>query len=504
MAIFHLDFKIVKRSEGKSSVAKAAYHARTRITDERTGDTYDYSRRTDLYGHFILAPVNTPPHIIESSSALWNEVERIERQSNGQTSRFFDVAIPAELNNDDKEKLVLEYCQKNFVDKGMIADIAFHDLDSDNPHAHVMLTLKTIGPEGFGKKERSWNDRKMSVLWRESWASMANSYLSAAGSPERIDHRSLQAQNEEALEKAAVALDNEEKALWLAKAAETNRPAMKRIHSAKWRSKAAQQQRAAEQAVRDAAKQEAVEVYKAFSELDLEIVVDVRSFTVAVLAEPEQIVLPETHSGSSTSETQRPVLVAPAPYTHTRVRGVKSYRDKSKVSKVVAGKKPSVSITDSGKNTILKTSSSQNPNRASRSASDHVKRKQATPRQDNIFKRFTALLVDFIRDKFIWAKTDKTKVDIISEEHDKRIAENYIFDEVLGRRVPRDEYEKQAKFSQDDYKPTQDEISRFPSRPKEDKGDVDNSVDLTPSIPPDHTRKNRGLCLRPPQKNITQ
>lgn len=149
MAIFHLDFKIVKRSEGRSSVAKAAYHARTRITDERTGDTYDYSRRTDLYGHFILAPVNAPEHIIKDSTALWNEVERVERQQNGQTSRYFDVAIPTELNNDDKKKLVLEYCQKNFVDKGMIADIAFHDLDSDNPHAHVMLTLKTIGPEGF-------------------------------------------------------------------------------------------------------------------------------------------------------------------------------------------------------------------------------------------------------------------------------------------------------------------------------------------------------------------
>lgn len=121
---------------------------------------------------------------------------------------------------------------------------------------------------------------------------------------------------------------------------------MKRIHSAKWRSKAAQQQRAAEQAVRDAAKQ-AVEVYKTFSELDLEIVVDVRSFTVAVLAEPEEIVLPETRSGSSTSETQRPVLVAPAP--HTRIRGVKSYRDKTKISKVVAAKNPSVSIFDSGK-----------------------------------------------------------------------------------------------------------------------------------------------------------
>ncbi len=353
----------------------------------------------------------------------------------------------------------------------MIADIAFHDLDSDNTHAHVMLTLKTIGPEGFGKKERSWNDRKMSVLWRESWASMANRYLESAGSSERIDHRSLQTQHEEALEKAAVALDNEEKALWLAKAAETNRPAMKRIHSAKWRNKAAQDQRAAEQAVRDAAKQEAVKVYKTFKDLPLEIVVDVRSFTVAVLAEPEEIVLPERRSGSSANEQQRPVLVAPAP--HTRVRGVKSYRDKTKVSKVVAAKNLSVSISDSGTNTLLKTSSSQNPNRASRSAPERIQRKQTSPRQDNIFKRFTALLVDFIRDKFIWAKTDKTKVDIISEEHDKRIAENYVFDEVLGRHISRAEYKKKAKFNQDNYKSTPDDINRFPSRHKNDKTEVD-------------------------------
>ncbi|HEB4989537.1 TPA: MobA/MobL family protein [Klebsiella michiganensis] len=497
MAIFHLDFKIVKRSEGRSSVAKAAYHARTRITDERTGDTYDYSRRTDLYGHFILAPVNAPEHIIKDSTALWNEVERVERQQNGQTARYFDVAIPTELNNDDKKKLVLGYCQKNFVDKGMIADIAFHDLDSDNPHAHVMLTLKTIGPEGFGKKERSWNDRKMSVLWRESWASMANSYLAAAGSSERIDHRSLQVQNEEALSNAAIALDNEEKALWLAKAAETNRPPMKRIHSAKWRNKAAQEQRAAEQAVRDAAKQEAVEVYKTFSELDLEIVVDVRSFTITHLAEPEEIVLPETHSGSSTDENQRPVLVAPAP--HTRMRGVKSYRDKSKVSKVVAGKKPSVSISDYETNTILKTSSSQNPNRASRSAPERVKRKQAIPRQDNIFKRFTTLVIDFFKEKFVWAKAKKVKNDIINEEHDKHIAENYVFDEVLGHYVSRTEYEKVAKFNSEDYKPTPSEIKRFPSRPKYERVNADNNMNFIPTVSTIND-KNHTPRLRPPTR----
>ena len=500
MAIFHLDFKIVKRSEGKSSVAKAAYHARTRITDERTGDTYDYSRRTDLYGHFILAPANAPEYIVKDSTALWNEVERVERQQNGQTARYFDVAIPAELNNDDKKKLVLEYCQKNFVDKGMIADIAFHDLDSDNPHAHVMLTLKTIGPEGFGKKERSWNDRKMSVLWRESWSAMANSYLAAAGSSERIDHRSLQAQHEEALEKAAVALDNEEKALWLAKATETNRPAMKRIHSAKWRSKAAQEQRAAEQAVRDAAKQEAVEVYKTFSELDLEIVVDVRSFTITHLAEPEEIVLPKTNYSSSANETQRPVLVAPPP--HTRMRGVKSYRDKSKVSKVVAGKKPLVSISDSETNTILKTSSSQPLNRASRSAPERVKRKQAIPRQDNIFKRFTTLVIDFFKQKFVWAKANKSQIDLISEEHDKRIAENYVFDEVLGRHISRTEYEKKAKFNQDDYKPTPDEINRFPSRQNSEHNNANRDMGLNPSI--HENKKNNSPQLRPSSYRVNK
>ncbi|VEA41053.1 MobA/MobL family [Salmonella enterica subsp. enterica] len=60
MAIFHLDFKIVKRSEGMTSVAKAAYHARTRITDDRIGQVFDFSHRTDLHGHIILATCFRP------------------------------------------------------------------------------------------------------------------------------------------------------------------------------------------------------------------------------------------------------------------------------------------------------------------------------------------------------------------------------------------------------------------------------------------------------------
>jgi hypothetical protein len=42
----------------------------------------------------------------------------------------------------------------------MIADIAFHDLDGNNPHAHVMLTLKPITADGFGKKKEAGTTRR--------------------------------------------------------------------------------------------------------------------------------------------------------------------------------------------------------------------------------------------------------------------------------------------------------------------------------------------------------
>ncbi|MWR22737.1 MobQ family relaxase [Escherichia coli] len=488
MAIFHLDFKIVKRSEGMTSVAKAAYHARTRITDVRIGETYDFSHRTDLHGHIILAPVSAPSHIVESSSALWNEVERVERQNNGQTARYFDVAIPVELNNDDKKKLVAEYCQKNFVDKGMIADIAFHDLDSKNPHAHVMLTLKTIGPEGFGKKDRSWNDKKIMIQWRESWATMSNSYLEAAGSEERIDHRSLRTQCADALAQAKEAFSAEEKAFWLAKATETNRPAMQRVHRAKWNNTESQEQRAAEQALRNRQIEEAKKVYTTFSELPLEIVVDVRSYSVYQLPEPEEIVLPDYPATTK----QQPTHAESEPY---RRPAAKSYRNPNKVSKVnvSAKKSPVLVVPEPNASTKLKTPSSRNTRAKNRAPMRS--RKQTKPRQNGLFKHFTLLIVGYIREKFIWARR---KSDTTDADHDKRIAENYVYDEVLGVSVPRSEFERRAKFNNDPVLPEarvygnesdNDKTVRFPSRPKQELRNPDYSMVLTPSLYSDKITK---------------
>lgn len=173
----------------------------------------------------------------------------------------------------------------------------------------------------------------MVVQWRESWATMSNNYLEAAGSEERIDHRSLRTQCADALAQAEEAFSTEEKAFWLAKATETNRPSMQRVHRAKWNNTESQEQRSAEQALRNYQIEEAKKVYTTFSELPLEIVVDVRSFTITHLAEPEEIIIPDY----STVEEQQPIMATPAT---SRRPAAKSYRDPNKVSKVSAvGKK---------------------------------------------------------------------------------------------------------------------------------------------------------------------
>ena len=81
----------------------------------------------------------------------------------------------------------------------MVADIAYHGGQGENPHAHIMLTTRTVTPEGFGPKNRDWNKKEQLATWREDWAAHANRALERHGHAERIDHRTLVAQRDEAL-----------------------------------------------------------------------------------------------------------------------------------------------------------------------------------------------------------------------------------------------------------------------------------------------------------------
>ena len=197
MAIYHNSVSVIKRSAGKSSIAAAAYRAGEKLKDERTGLTHDYTRKTGVDYSVVLSPVAADWMV--DRERLWNRVEAAEKRGDAQLAREITVAIPIELDRASKIELVLEYVQKNYVDRGMIADINFHHLNGENPHAHIMVTMRDLkidekGDISFGKKNREWNDWKDAASFiknREYWAKIANQYLINAGYPDaQIDHRS--------------------------------------------------------------------------------------------------------------------------------------------------------------------------------------------------------------------------------------------------------------------------------------------------------------------------
>ncbi len=189
MALFHSTTKIITRSDGGNAVAAAAYRSGTRMTCQRTGQVFNYTRKKEVTYRAILAPPNSPDWAVQRER-LSNAIETVEKSRvNAQLWREVEIALPLALTPEQHIQLLTKYVQEQFVKKAMIADIALH-AKPGNIHAHILLTLRDITPTGFGAKRRDWNDKALVTQWREAWATACNAALEQAGSNERIDHRS--------------------------------------------------------------------------------------------------------------------------------------------------------------------------------------------------------------------------------------------------------------------------------------------------------------------------
>jgi len=197
VAIYHFSAKIVSRSQGQSSVAKAAYNSRSLLENEQTGERHDYRYKGEVLFSGIFAPKNAPDWV-KDREALWSAVEKRETRKNSQLAREIEMALPHELTGKQREFLVKDFVRENFVRKGMVADVAIHGPDPGgddrNYHAHILLTMREIGPEGFGAKMRELNGRAQLEDWREKWERLANRHLERHGHEARIDRRTLEAQ----------------------------------------------------------------------------------------------------------------------------------------------------------------------------------------------------------------------------------------------------------------------------------------------------------------------
>ena len=194
VAQYRLSAQMIKRSSGRSATSAAAYRAGIRIEDERTGLVHDYRRKRGVMHSEVMAPEETPDWMTDRAQ-LWNAVEKVERRGDAQLAREILLSLPHELTHDERVTLVRGYVRSQFTERGMVADIAIHEPNRDgdvrNFHAHIMLTTRNLVSDGFGKKNRAWNDRSMIHDWREEWAEQQNRALRDAGVNERVSHLSL-------------------------------------------------------------------------------------------------------------------------------------------------------------------------------------------------------------------------------------------------------------------------------------------------------------------------
>ena len=209
MAIFHLHVNIIGRSAGRSSVAAAAYRAGEKLQvsavdaasyrsgeqlhDRQSRVTHDYTRKRGVVHTEIILPDKAPREFLDRAT-LWNAVEQSEKRRDARTARQIDIALPTELDRQEQIELIRKYVKENFVNPGMCADIAIHDKNDGNPHAHIMFTTRRVSESGFGKKERSWDKVERLQEWRVNWANACNERFRENGLDVRIDHRTLEAQ----------------------------------------------------------------------------------------------------------------------------------------------------------------------------------------------------------------------------------------------------------------------------------------------------------------------
>lgn len=201
MAIYHLSVKTISRSAGRSATTAAAYRAGVKIVDGRTGDVHDYSRKKGVSSADIVLPSGAPDWATDRA-ALWNAAEQSETRKNSTVAREFEVALPEELPESERRRLAIDFA-KQIVDRhGCAADVAIHSPgkggDNRNHHAHILLSTRRLGPEGFTEKTRELDDKKTGpeivTEWRERWAALTNERLQECGVDARVDHRSLEAQ----------------------------------------------------------------------------------------------------------------------------------------------------------------------------------------------------------------------------------------------------------------------------------------------------------------------
>src|SRR3990167_616242 len=157
MAIAYTRVTIHTRSKGHSAVAGAAYRAGEKLFDERTGETFDFTKRSDIIHSEILLP-DGADYLLKDRAFLWNKAEAVEKRKDAQIAKDVVLALPREVDKEQQIALARNFAEYHFVYKGVAVDLAIHDHSEGNPHAHLYVTTRRlIGKEFDIYKARDLN-----------------------------------------------------------------------------------------------------------------------------------------------------------------------------------------------------------------------------------------------------------------------------------------------------------------------------------------------------------
>ena len=205
MASFLMQVQTIQRAAGRSAVAAAAYRSGQALVDERLAMEFDFAGKAGVEFAEVLAPDHAPNAFLDRQ-ALWNAAERSEARKDAVPARELLLALPHELDFEQRRALVRAFVAEQVTARGMIADVAMHlpgkDGDRRNFHAHVLVTTRRVTPDGFGAKAPEWRTPQQVREWRTAWAEIQNAHLRRNLGPDapQVTHLSLA---EQGLDRAA-------------------------------------------------------------------------------------------------------------------------------------------------------------------------------------------------------------------------------------------------------------------------------------------------------------
>jgi len=198
VAIGHIAVRVHSRSRGHTVAAALAYRCGLDLRCGRTGERFDFRRRAARSEIAAAGFVGTsapgryaPARMQPVAQAFADAVEAGERRSNSSILRDVQMALPHELESEDRIALTERFAARISDRYNVPAAFAVHAPDAHgdarNYHAHIVVPTR----DRAGKKLRVLDDRRTGPAeikaLRTLWEELANAALVAAGNEPTVD-----------------------------------------------------------------------------------------------------------------------------------------------------------------------------------------------------------------------------------------------------------------------------------------------------------------------------